>query len=613
MSMTRNGTIHLLYVLIAATGVYVFAHWPALTNPYVVNDDVRQQIFWMQQWLDPELYQNDLLTEYAKNYVPWGVQAIYAVAAPFINPVQFTKVLAGLLFVITAGFFFGLGRQFGDDLAAIFISCTFCFMGGFMDKISGGLSQSFGFPLLVAFLFFLARNNLIGAGAFLFLESVLNPYIFLLCLVTYGIFLTYNAGKVVLNWYRVRDVSPDRAPCNHALRSDPSHLPLSPYSGTRVSSVQKNDRQDAGPTNSLSRLLHEFKATFMKPIPTLISILFVAVGCSLVLLKYTYFSPAEFGPLVSWDDMVGKIEYTDAGRYEIMPIASLFYELIRPWIFNLPFITWSPSPAWIAALRGPIPGWIVACIGLAIIAYALIRGKWDDLDLSGFRVFGYLFVASLLTYLAAYAVIFKLFVPRRYVELSLNVFYCVGVGLCIRAALVKLVPRRIVFPAISTLFIVLGAINMYHVELGDYSRQAALYQFVQTTPKTSLMAGPPDLMDDVLTFGRRKAFVTYKLSHTWYTRYWAVIKKRTFDLFTAYYAEDPEQVRKFCRDNGIDYLIVRDEDFTPTYVKKDRIHFEPFDSYIRNLVKSRSHFALLDRKAFAPIYEKDGIRVIKMD
>ncbi|HTY25716.1 MAG TPA: hypothetical protein VMC85_21480, partial [Desulfomonilaceae bacterium] len=212
-----------------------------------------------------------------------------------------------------------------------------------------------------------------------------------------------------------------------------------------------------------------------------------------------------------------------------------------------------------------------------------------------------------------YAVIFKLFVPRRYVELSLNVFYCVGVGLCIRAALVKLVPRRIVFPAISTLFIVLGAINMYHVELGDYSRQAALYQFVQTTPKTSLMAGPPDLMDDVLTFGRRKAFVTYKLSHTWYTRYWAVIKKRTFDLFTAYYAEDPEQVRKFCRDNGIDYLIVRDEDFTPTYVKKDRIHFEPFDSYIRNLVKSRSHFALLDRKAFAPIYEKDGIRVIKMD
>ncbi|MGO9571603.1 MAG: hypothetical protein ACLP5H_29105, partial [Desulfomonilaceae bacterium] len=40
-------TIHLLYVLVAASAVYVFAHWPALTNPYVINDDVRQQIFWM--------------------------------------------------------------------------------------------------------------------------------------------------------------------------------------------------------------------------------------------------------------------------------------------------------------------------------------------------------------------------------------------------------------------------------------------------------------------------------------------------------------------------------------------------------------------------------------
>ena len=590
MSTIQNRTIYLLYVLIAATGVYVFAHWPALTNPYVVNDDVRQQIFWMQQWLDPELYQNDLLTEYARNYVPWGVQAIYAAAAQFITPVQFTKILAGLLFVTTAGFFFGLGLQFRDNLAAIYICCAFCFMGGFMDKISGGLSQSFGFPLLVAFLFFLARNNLIGAGVLIFLASLLNPYIFLLCLITYGTFLAHNIGKSILHWRQRRGAR------DHSL--------------TRVVPYQA-DTASESKAESCSDLLYGFKATFIKPIPTFVSMLLVAVGCVLVLLKYAYFSPAEFGPPVSWDDMVGKIEYTDAGRYEIMPVASLFYELIRPWIFNLPFITWSSSPAWIAALRGPLPGWIMACMGLMIIAYSFTRGKWD-FDLSGFRVFGYLFVASLLTYLAAYAIIFKLFVPRRYVELSLNIFYCVGLGLCIRAALGNLVSRRMAFPVISTVFIVLGAINMYHVELGDYSGQTALYKFVQSTPKTILIAGPPDLMDDVLTFGQRKAFVTYKLSHAWYKGFWAVIKKRTFDLFSAYYAEDPAEVNKFCRDNGIDYLIVRDEDFSPARLEKGRIHFEPFDTYIRDIVKSRTHFAVLDRSAFPPIYDMDGIRVIKM-
>ncbi len=144
------------------------------------------------------------------------------------------------------------------------------------------------------------------------------------------------------------------------------------------------------------------------------------------------------------------------------------------------------------------------------------------------------------------------------------------------------------------------------------------YSFVRSTPKTCLVAGPPDLMDNVLTFGRRKAFVTYESSHTWYTRYWEVIKKRTFDFFRAYYAEVPAEVREFARQNGIDYLIVRDRDFSPDLLKKNQIHadgsqfaFEPFESYINELVNSRSHFAVLDRKAFPPIYDMNGIRVLK--
>ncbi|MGO9568688.1 MAG: hypothetical protein ACLP5H_14220, partial [Desulfomonilaceae bacterium] len=573
-------TIHLLYVLVAASAVYVFAHWPALTNPYVINDDVRQQIFWMQQWQDPELYQNDLLTEYARNYVPWGVQAIYKAASPFMNPVQFTKILTGLLFVITAGFLFGIGLQFHDDLTAIFIGCTFCFMGHFMSKISGGLSQSFAFPLLATFLFFLGRKNLIGAGALVFLDSLFNPYIFLLCLVTYGIFLTYNLGKIIVPWLRSR---------GYLIAA--SQLATAPAQG---------DMQNTKEANLLSSLIRQLRASSIPPLIIVLSSLLVMAGCVLILLKYAFYSPPEFGPLATWGDMVGKLEYSATGRYELMPIPSLFYELIRPWIFNLPFLTW-----------GPLPAWILAIAGITVIVFALIRGKWD-IDLSGFSVFGYLFAASLLCYVASWVLIFKLFVPRRYVEFSLNIFYCVAIGACIRAALGTIVSRRIAFPLASTLFAGLAAISLYRTGIYDYSRDAALYGYVQSTPKTSLMAGPPDLMDNVLTFGRRKAFVTYKLSHTWYTRYWEVIKKRTFDFFRAYYAEDPAEVREFCRKNGIDYLVVRDEDFSPNLLKKAQIHFEPFDAYIKELYSSRSHFAVLDRKAFPPIYETDGIRVIKM-
>ena len=247
-----------------------------------------------------------------------------------------------------------------------------------------------------------------------------------------------------------------------------------------------------------------------------------------------------------------------------------------------------------------------------MIAYACTRKRWVS-DVSGFRVFGYLFVASFLLYFVARAVIFRLFLPSRYLELSLTVFFCVGAGVCLREAVANLVPKKLIFPLITTLLLVLAAARLYHVGIYDYSQYARLYEFLRSTPKASLMAGHPELMDNVPTFAHRKAFVTYELSHTWFTTFWDLIKKRTFDFFRAYYSDDPEEIRRFCRDNGIDYLLVRDEDFVKKRRESGDVYFQPFGHYIRDLTKANKRFALLDRKEFPPVYERDGIRVIKME
>ncbi len=219
--MSRR-TKYLLYALVGALGVYVFSQWPALTNPYVVMDDVRQQTYWMQKWRDPELFQNDLLSEYAQNYVSWGVQAIYALATPFIDPLQFGKILSGILYLVTAGFLFGLGMRFRDDLTPVFVVCVFCFFGDFMERIAGGIPQSFGYPLLAAYLYFLSGNNLVGAGVALLLASVFIPYVFMLCLVTHGLYLIHNYWRtdcadlsqtgtaVRIKSWRFRDATADR-------------------------------------------------------------------------------------------------------------------------------------------------------------------------------------------------------------------------------------------------------------------------------------------------------------------------------------------------------------------------------------------------------------------
>jgi hypothetical protein len=570
---------HFLYAMVGALAVYVCSQWSALTNSYVVADDTRQQIYWMQKWSDPELFQNDLLTDYAMNYVSWGVHAIYALAAPLMDPLNFGKVLAGVLYLVTAGFLFGLALRFRDALTPIFAVCVFCFFGDFMERIAGGIPQSFGYPLLTAYLFFLSGNYLVGAGAVLLLASVFNPYVFMLCLVTHGLYILYNYAGTIASWlFESRPFSRGiQKPCKRS---------KGPCASTESKSVASDPRES--PSEQIS------------PINLIGSILLAAVGCVLMSLKYIFFKTSVFGELVTKADMAGNLEYSDVGRYEIFPIPSVFYEFIRPWIFNLPFREW-----------GPLAGWSFVILGMIAIVYACTRKRWVS-DVSGFRVFGYLFVASFLLYFVASAVIFRLFLPSRYLELSLTVFYCIGTAVCLREAFANLVPQKIVFPVMTSLLLVLAAARLYHVGIYDYSQYARLYEFLQSTPKTSLMAGHPELMDNVPIFARRKAFVTYELSHTWYTTYWHQIKTRTYDFFNAYYSDEPEAIRRFCRDNAIEYLLVRDVDFVKERWESGEGYFQPFGHYIQALAKSKRGFALPDRKEFPPVYEGDGIRVIKM-
>jgi hypothetical protein len=435
-------------------------------------------------------------------------------------------------------------------MAALFVVCAFFFFSTFMRKISGGLSQSFAFPLLAAYLFFLARENLWGCALVILLESIINPYIFLLCLATHFIFLVTNYSAPVIAYFHYRALAT-------AVRG-----------GTIVRLILVN-------------------------VP-------VAVGGALVILKYIYLKPSEFGNIVTWATMADKIEYTHVGRYGILPGPSLIYEVVRPWIFVSP-----------ACEQIPVLGWLGFLVAAAAFVFALTR-RDENIDLSGFKVFGYLLPASFILYFLSYLLMMRLFLPRRYVEFSLNIVYCMATGVSIALVLEYLGLKRKFLLALAVVLVVLGAARNWNVGIYDYTRYAPLYTFLESVPKTSVTAGHPEFMDNVPTFARRKAFVTYELSHTWSDKYWETIKKRTFDLFRAYYAKDPEEIRSFGRRYGIDYLIVRDSDFPPQSPTTKKIYFEPFNTFIHRLADTGSHFAALDSSAFPVVYSRDGIRVLKI-
>jgi hypothetical protein len=570
----------LIYVLVAASCVYVLANREAFTNPFLINDDVRQQIYWMQQWQDPELFQNDLLTEYAKEYVPPGIKVIYRVASLFVSPLLFTNILTGILFVITAGFLFGLGLEFQDDLTAVLVVCVYFLFAGFLGKMAGGLSRTFVWPLLTAYLFFLARNRPGAAGNVILAASLLNPYAFLLCFSTHGIFLLHSYGKDLVRCLVTE---------GPALAADVKAWVS--RRGAAKSAQKPKPWATASPDAASCRLT--LRMFMWWNVPVLIGLLVLVIG-------HVVLPSNSFGTLVSRADMAGMVEYSAQGRYQIQPVPSFVSELIRPWIFDLPFREW-----------GAVAGWVGVLLLIGLLVFAL-RHWQPVVSWSGLRIFCYLVPASLVLYVLACIFLMKLFVPRRYIEYTLNLFYCMGTAVCIRVAIENLQWRRIAFPLLTTILVLFAIVRLHNLELYDYSGQKDLYRFLQSTPKASLIAGHPELMDNIPTFARRKAFVTYELSHTWIQPYWNTIKKRTFELFKAYYADDPEAIRDFCRKYGITYFIVRDEDFPSKKQGMGRVYFAPFDSYIRNLVGNRTSFAILDPANFPPIYQKNGIRVLQV-
>ena len=177
--------LHFILIILSASAVFVIAHQDSFKNQYMINDDCRQQTYWMQKWQEPDLYKNDFISEYARNYVPWGIQGLNFIASKFIDPLQFSKILTAILFIVTAAFIFGIGLQFQDTLVAYFAVCFYFLMGTFLTKIAGGLSQSFVFPILVIYIYLLLKNSLWGTSITIFFASILNPYVFVLCLMTH--------------------------------------------------------------------------------------------------------------------------------------------------------------------------------------------------------------------------------------------------------------------------------------------------------------------------------------------------------------------------------------------------------------------------------------------
>ena len=149
----------------------------SFSAPLVIQDDARQHVFWMQRFLDPTLFPNDLIADYFQSVAPIGYKKVYQLAALIgINPFIFNKILPLILGVILTvlGFYFTL--EILPIPFASFTSMVLLNQSLWMtDDLSSGTPRAFVYPLLLGFLYMLAKKSLFGCIFFLVLQGLFYP------------------------------------------------------------------------------------------------------------------------------------------------------------------------------------------------------------------------------------------------------------------------------------------------------------------------------------------------------------------------------------------------------------------------------------------------------
>jgi hypothetical protein len=475
----------------------------AFRADYVVQDDARQHVFWMQRYLDPTLFPHDWIADYFQSIAPPGFAALYRIPAALgINPLLFNKFLPMGLGLISTVYAFGIGLEFLPVPIVGFISSLILNQNLWVqDDLVSGTARSFLYPCFLAFLYYLLRSR---QGS---LWNSLIP-----CLLTillqgwfYPQFVLIMAGMLVLQPIEWRQ----------------GRLRLVGFGGAG----QRDWR------------------------PYIIAIAGLLVAFA-VLLPYAL-EQSMYGGAIS------------AAVARMMPE---FAMKARSAFFTDDFWLF-----WVFGKRSGLFFWMMPLSVAALVLFPLVIAGRSQLPLlrqvRHLDLFVQAGISSLVLFFAAHALLFKLYLPARYTQFTIQIFSsfaaAIGIVVLIDAVLGwadhKPVRQRLAIGIIALLgAVLLLSPQFYLFPKVSYVRGTvpSLYKFFAQQPKDILIASLAKEADNIPSFSQRSILVGREYSLPYQLGYYKPIRQRITDLIRAQYSLDLAEVREFVRKYKIDYWMI---------------------------------------------------------
>ena len=474
----------------------------AFSGPYVVQNDARQIIFWMRRWLDPELFPDDMIADYYQSISSLGFQAVYWLPAQLgVDPFVVNKLLPIILSLALAYYAFKLAMRLLNLAPAAFLASTLTVLvlSG-RDIIGSGTPRAFAVPLLVAFLFYLARRKTVGVAITMALLPLFYP----------------PAALVALGVLWLSPLRWEKGP-----RLELTRAALTPVAaGTAIGIVASISfvvsSSEFGPTMTL-----EQARTWPTFLPGARNQFFMQDGTIPILCNpRSGFLPPEWGCHVS------------VPLYSVEQI--LLAIGLSVWLFSKSLKPRYPRPR-------PETMLLVLVFVVGTLLFAVAHWRLFELYLAS-RYSQYSLRATTLLALG----------------LVLGLWFERGLRWAGPVTAGRLACRQRVVVASAVLAILGLLITHWFFPRTDYLRGSnpELYRFFAAQPKDSLIASLSVEADNLPTFSQRSVLTSREYSIAWNVGYITPLRERTGTLISAFLHPDIGELRSFLADYGVDFVLV---------------------------------------------------------
>ncbi len=502
---SRQWQIFWLVSALCVAAIYAtFGLKIALSHAYVIQDDARQHIFWMQRFLDSDLFPQDVMADYFESVAPVGYTTLYQIAAKLgIDPLLFNKVLPLILALLATFYCFqGVMALFPVPFAG-FVACLLLNQNFWLqDDIPSATPVAFAYPLFLAFLYYFIRQNIILTGVTIALLGLFYPQ----C-----VFLA--SGLLVFHCWS--------------------------WNNRRISLSQNRQNYLLSGTGLAVALI--------------------------VMLPYALKS-SEYGPVLSaveaktlWPSFFidNPWEYWLCWRRTgIFPSewCELSFSLPQIWLgILLPILLLFPPRFPLSQRISPrliiFPQLLLVSLTMFLAAHALLfklhlPSRYTEHSL------------RLMMPIAA-AIAVSLILERIFQNLAdakaINTRLIWGITATVFVTILLIYP------------ILLRKFPDVDYKIGKFP---SLYEFVSTQPKDTLIAGIAEETDNLPAFTNRSILVSPSYVIGYHYAYYQELNQRAIALLTAQYSEKLDDVKQVILKYGIDLWIVERSAFTPEYLDK---------------------------------------------